>query len=137
MTKCTYTCSLCDAVGMSDHMLPMSQHCDMVFGTCMFTNKQVLASLHGGIGMLAHKHAITKHHQWHYMYAMSLCHQVLHWAYLFPHMPCHSIAFHHGLICLHKFLSQCNHMAVNVHACLHTSSVLALPFGSIDKYVLM
>jgi hypothetical protein len=104
---CSHTCHVpaapCDADGTSDHMLPMSQHCDMVVGTCTFTKKQILASLHGDICMLAHAicHNPTPSVA---PYAMSLCHQVWHWAYLSPYMPCHRIAFHHGLICVHKFL---------------------------------
>lgn len=137
---CSHTCHVpaapCDADGTSDHMLPMSQHCDMVVGTCTFTKKQILASLHGDICMLAHAicHNPTPSVA---PYAMSLCHQVWHWAYLSPYMPCHRIAFTMDSSVYTNSLSQCNHVAVNVHTCLHTSSVLALPFGSMALYVLL
>lgn len=132
---CHVPAAPCDTVGTSDHMLPMSQHCDMVARTYMFTNKQILASLHGGICVLSHTYTITKHHQWHHMpcpCAIKCCigHTCCN--------TCHATVLHFIMdsSVYTNSLSQCNHVAANVHARLHTSSVLTLPFGSMGMYVL-
>lgn len=117
---CSYTCRVpaapCDPVGMSDPILPRSQHCDMVGGTCMFTNKQILASLHGSIGMLAHTYAITQHHQLHSIpcpCAIKCCpgHTCSH--------TCHATVLHFIMdsSVFTNSLSQCNPVTANVHAC--------------------
>ena len=160
---CLFTCHMplpsTNGVGEPDHTCAMSQNRNMVAGTCMFTNEQISASLHGGIWILVYTYALS-----HTIsgsvgkticpYTMCLRHQVLAWACLFPHMLGHSIiSFYCEFIRLHAFLMpvlSCSSKRASLfthepcpsptmwqhgHVCSHVDYDPAPWYGGLDMYV--
>lgn len=74
---------------------------------------------------------------WASSYAISLYHKVLGLTCLFTHVLQYRCIFSWTHLFYTHSLSDHYHVAANVHACLYTSSVLALPCGSRGMHVLI